>query len=164
MRPQQVGPSSGSICKGCSRGRAPRGWIWELVLLKRRAKGTLPLQPSLHRQGCRQREATALLSYNKWCFWSNSEQFPFKRLPFKKNNNPFFLRPECRQKKLGLFSRFSCETVSGGTIWFLFLQFFCVFPFVSKNEHIQAWEKEVKSDCIAFLWHIWCNARFFFSP
>lgn len=156
MNPQQVGPISDSFCEECSTPGAPeRGcgrWWCSGAGQEAQCLCSLP----------RQRVTTALLSYNKCCFWLNSEQFPFKRIPFKKNNNPFFLRPERQQKKLVLFSCFSCETVSGGTIWFLFLQFFCVLPFVSKNEHIQAWEKEVKSDCIAFLCHIRCNARLFF--
>lgn len=64
MRPQQLGPSWESVCKG-SRRRG--GCIQELL-------------PSL----------LALLSHNKRHFWLNSGQFLFKRIPFKKNNNPFF--------------------------------------------------------------------------
>lgn len=79
MRPQGADPPLGSVCKVCSSVRRPGEQIWVLVLLKGQAR-------SLHQP----QEATALLSCNKWCFSLNLEQFPFKRIPFKKNNNPFF--------------------------------------------------------------------------
>lgn len=79
VRPQGADPPLGSVCKVCSSARRHAEQIWVLVLLKGQAH-------TLHQP----QEATALLSCNKWRFSLNLELFPFKRIPFKKNNNFFF--------------------------------------------------------------------------